>query len=345
MAGELLLDEPADGVLRLTISNPAKRNALDHAILDAIAAALRRHRRRARGPAHRRRAGCSPRATTSATSPSDVFAEEAERLVAHPFTAAIDALETLPTSRRSPRCRATPSAAASSWRSRATCASPPTAILLGMPPAKLGLVYSHTGLRRFLEAIGAPRTRELFLTRPQRRRAHGAGLGARQPGRRRRRPRRARRCDLAAGPRRQRPAVACAATSACIRELLAAEGAARPRRRARAHRAARGELPVRGPARGRARVRPRSAPRAGRAAEPDARRALAASLSRAAARYRCDQGLDVVGSSPRRRARPDRARPAPCARRPKPLRATTARLAAALEHGRDGVHAVERSAS
>ena len=32
-----------------------------------------------------------------------------------------------------------------------------------MPPAKLGLVYSHTGLRRFIEAIGAPRTRELFL--------------------------------------------------------------------------------------------------------------------------------------------------------------------------------------
>ena len=40
MAGELLLDRPADGVLRLTISNPAKRNALDHAILDAIAAVL-----------------------------------------------------------------------------------------------------------------------------------------------------------------------------------------------------------------------------------------------------------------------------------------------------------------
>jgi enoyl-CoA hydratase/carnithine racemase len=32
-----------------------------------------------------------------------------------------------------------------------------------MPPAKLGLVYSHTGLRRFIQAIGAPRTRELFL--------------------------------------------------------------------------------------------------------------------------------------------------------------------------------------
>jgi enoyl-CoA hydratase/carnithine racemase len=34
---------------------------------------------------------------------------------------------------------------------------------LGMPPAKLGLVYSHTGIRKFIDTIGAPRTRELFL--------------------------------------------------------------------------------------------------------------------------------------------------------------------------------------
>jgi enoyl-CoA hydratase/carnithine racemase len=27
-----------------------------------------------------------------------------------------------------------------------------------------GLVYSHTGLRKFLDAVGAPRTRELFFT-------------------------------------------------------------------------------------------------------------------------------------------------------------------------------------
>jgi enoyl-CoA hydratase/carnithine racemase len=36
-------------------------------------------------------------------------------------------------------------------------------IKLGMPPAKLGLVYSHTGVRRFIDAIGSARTRELFL--------------------------------------------------------------------------------------------------------------------------------------------------------------------------------------
>jgi enoyl-CoA hydratase/carnithine racemase len=35
---------------------------------------------------------------------------------------------------------------------------------MAMPPARLGLVYSHTGLRKFVDAIGAPRTRELFFT-------------------------------------------------------------------------------------------------------------------------------------------------------------------------------------
>ena len=34
-----------------------------------------------------------------------------------------------------------------------------------MPPARLGLVYSHTGIRRFIDTIGAARTRELFLRR------------------------------------------------------------------------------------------------------------------------------------------------------------------------------------
>ena len=35
---------------------------------------------------------------------------------------------------------------------------------VGMPPARLGLVYSHTGLRKFIDAIGAARTRELFFS-------------------------------------------------------------------------------------------------------------------------------------------------------------------------------------
>jgi enoyl-CoA hydratase/carnithine racemase len=35
---------------------------------------------------------------------------------------------------------------------------------LGMPPAKLGLIYSHTGLERFIDVVGVASTRELFLT-------------------------------------------------------------------------------------------------------------------------------------------------------------------------------------
>jgi enoyl-CoA hydratase/carnithine racemase len=35
---------------------------------------------------------------------------------------------------------------------------------LGMPPAKLGLIYGHTGLARFIDVIGVARTKELFLT-------------------------------------------------------------------------------------------------------------------------------------------------------------------------------------
>ena len=165
MPGELLVDEPADGVLRLTIANPGQ----------AQRARPRdpRRTRRARWTAPRRARACvAPhRRTTGMFSsgydigdiPDDVFAERGREARRPPVHRRARRARRAATSRPSPRCRATRSAAAWSSRCPATCASPPTAIKLGMPPAKLGLVYSHTGLRRFLDAIGEPRTRELFL--------------------------------------------------------------------------------------------------------------------------------------------------------------------------------------
>jgi enoyl-CoA hydratase/carnithine racemase len=161
--GKLLVDEPAEHVARLTISNPAKRNALDHPVLDAIAEALD-------GLAA---GGVRCVIVTGAQGmfsagydigdiPDDVFAVEAERLVAHPFTRAIETLERYPHATVAALGGHTIGgglelALACDMR---IAAAP---IKLGMPPAKLGLVYSHTGLRKFIDTIGAARTRELFL--------------------------------------------------------------------------------------------------------------------------------------------------------------------------------------
>jgi enoyl-CoA hydratase/carnithine racemase len=105
------------------------------------------------------------------------FADEAERLVAHPFTAAIDAVEAYPY----PTIAALNGHAIGGGLELAlTCdlrlAAHP--IRLGMPPAKLGLVYSHTGIRKFIDVIGAARTRELFLVggRINAAKAHAWGL-------------------------------------------------------------------------------------------------------------------------------------------------------------------------
>jgi enoyl-CoA hydratase/carnithine racemase len=163
--GKLLIDEPADGVVRLTISNPEKRNALDHPILDAITATLAEL-----GSAD---SGTRCVIVTGAHSmfsagydigeiPDEQFEERAEALVAHPFTEAIDALEAFPY----PTLASLPGHTIGGGLELALACDlrvAGDAVKLGMPPAKLGLVYSHTGLRRFIDAIGAARTRELFL--------------------------------------------------------------------------------------------------------------------------------------------------------------------------------------
>jgi enoyl-CoA hydratase/carnithine racemase len=163
--GKLLLDEPSSGVARLTISNPAKRNALDHPILDAITATLEGWAESPQAPrcvivtgAH----GMFSAGYDIGEIPDEEFEERAERLVAHPFTQAIDALEAFPLPTLAVLCGHTIGGGlelALACDLRVAAAE----VLLGMPPAKLGLVYSHTGLRRFIDAIGAPRTRELFL--------------------------------------------------------------------------------------------------------------------------------------------------------------------------------------
>jgi enoyl-CoA hydratase/carnithine racemase len=159
--GSVALDHPADGVARLTITNPAKRNALDRGVLDGLAETL---------PALDARC-------VVLTGEGDVFsagydigdlapehlAEEAAELLTHPFEAALAALDAVPV----PVLAALGGHAFGGGLELALACDlricTPKA-RLGMPPARLGVVYSHTGLRRFVDAVGSARTRELFLT-------------------------------------------------------------------------------------------------------------------------------------------------------------------------------------
>lgn len=163
--GKLLVDMPADGVTRLTIANPAKRNALDHPILDAITATIRElsdEQSNVRCVMVTGSNGMFSAGYDIGEIPDAEFEERAERLIAHPFTEAIEALEAFPC----PTLAALPGHTIGGGLELALACDlriGAEGIKLGMPPAKLGLVYSHMGVRRFLDAIGAARTRELFL--------------------------------------------------------------------------------------------------------------------------------------------------------------------------------------
>jgi enoyl-CoA hydratase/carnithine racemase len=163
-AGRLIVDEPAPGVARLVISNPGKRGALDHAILDAFARTLPRLDARCliiTGEGTTFSAGYD---ISDLDGPgSRLFADEAEQLVAHPYTAALAAIEAYPF----PTLAALNGHAIGGGLEIALSCDLRVAagtITVGMPPARLGLVYSHTGIRKIIDTIGAPRTRELFFT-------------------------------------------------------------------------------------------------------------------------------------------------------------------------------------
>ena len=122
MSEKLQLDQPAEGVARLTISNPERRGALDHEILDALAEHARTLDARClviRGSGEVFSAGYD-----IGNLSEQGFEESAEKLVAHPFHDALEALEAY----RYPVVAEVNGHAiggGSSWRSPRTSGSPP----------------------------------------------------------------------------------------------------------------------------------------------------------------------------------------------------------------------------
>ena len=163
--GKLILDHPAAAVARLTISNPERRNALDHEILDALAEVMPSLDRGIEircvvitGEGNIFSAGYD-----IADIPEGSFATDAEALVAHPFHAAMEAITAHPY----PVLAAINGHCLGGGLELAVRCDLRLATMsaeLGMPPAKLGLIYGHTGLQKFIDVIGIGRTKELFLT-------------------------------------------------------------------------------------------------------------------------------------------------------------------------------------
>jgi enoyl-CoA hydratase/carnithine racemase len=159
-SGKLLMDEPAEGVVRLRISNPERRGALDHEILDALAETVRSctaHCLVITGEGPMFSAGYD-----IGDLDEEAFTVEAERLVAHPFHAAIEAIEEY----SYPVVAGVNGHAIGGGLELAVACDIRVAsrhAKLGMPPAKLGLIYSHTGIRKFIDVCGVANTNELFL--------------------------------------------------------------------------------------------------------------------------------------------------------------------------------------
>jgi enoyl-CoA hydratase/carnithine racemase len=163
--GKLVLDYPAEAVARLTLNRPESRNALDHETLNAIAEAM---------PALDRGIELRCVILTGAGQifsagydiggfSDESFERDAESLVAHPFAKGLDAVA----AHKWPvLCAINGHALGGALELTLCCDLRISArgAKLGMPPAKLGLIYGHTGLQRFIDAIGVPRTKELFLT-------------------------------------------------------------------------------------------------------------------------------------------------------------------------------------
>jgi enoyl-CoA hydratase/carnithine racemase len=169
-SGKLVIDEPASNVVRIRIANPEKRGALDHEILDTLADTVRDLDAVSlviTGTDSVFSAGYDignfPESSFDPSGDARGFSDAAERLVAHPFTEAMEAIEAYPY----PVVAAINGHAIGGGLELAiTCdiRIAASGVKVGMPPAKIGLIYSYTGLRKFIDVCGVGNTSELFYT-------------------------------------------------------------------------------------------------------------------------------------------------------------------------------------
>ncbi len=164
---EILIEEKMEHVGLLTLNRPEKRNALSPELLVRVHLALSRW-----AADDEVRAvvitGGNDKAFSSgydvAAIPTDVSPEMAEILKnENPLTMALDSIRHFPY----PVIAMMNGYAFGAGLNLAICCDIRIAvdtIKVGMPPARLGLVYPAEGLKQFADVLGPARTREVFFT-------------------------------------------------------------------------------------------------------------------------------------------------------------------------------------
>ena len=153
--------EQRDDIAVVTLSNPKKRNALDPLMLEQLVS------RWPRLPMEGVRAvvltGAGDKAFSSGYDIAALREDASPDPMDNPLQRALDAIASGPL----PVVAALNGMAiGGGCELAATCdlRVAHAGVTLTMPPVRLGIVYSASGLRRFLALIGMSRTRELFLT-------------------------------------------------------------------------------------------------------------------------------------------------------------------------------------
>lgn len=141
------------------------RNVLDRPMLEALAAALDDLAARSEPPLLLLAAEGRHFSTGYAIGeiPEEIFHRDPAVRAAHPFELVMAKLVHYP----SPVVAAVQGDAWGGAVELLACADlrvASTKVRLGVPPVRLGLVYSHTGLRRLLRGFGSPLVREMLLT-------------------------------------------------------------------------------------------------------------------------------------------------------------------------------------
>lgn len=153
----------ANNVARIEFGDPAERNVLDERLLEALVDALHRAQESARVVVLSGRGNLWSAGYDVSQIPAALFAEDAATVAAHPFERCMRALQECPLPTIAALCGAVFGGAlelAVSCDLRLASAE----THFGFTPARLGIVYSHTGLEKLSRLLGPAHARLLVFT-------------------------------------------------------------------------------------------------------------------------------------------------------------------------------------